>query len=396
MNEDRLRQELGAEPLPDAAGAEERAWRFVRAAYAAEPRAAQPRRRRHRRLAQLAVALGLLAAFISPAGAAVRHWVRDAVVVGREPSQPALTSLPAPGRLLVDSPVGPWVVQPDGSKRLLGPYRHSTWSPHGLFVAAAEGRQLLALDPEGEVRWSLARPAPIAAPSWAPDGYRIAYRSGDALRVVAGDGTGDRLLASPVAPVASAWRPGPDHLLSFVDAAGQIRTVAADSGRLAFAISSPAHPTGLAWSADGARLLVVGRSAIEVRDGGGRPVWHADAPSGTSIRAASFSPGGGEVAILVSTRAATQSTLLVVGQGGARRQLFAGLGRFTDVVYSPDGKWLLAAWRSADQWLFLNVDRPRRIVAVSGISRQFDPGASSASAFPAVSGWCCRGSGTSG
>jgi hypothetical protein len=395
MNGDRLRQALDAEVVPDATGAEERSWRLARAAYAVAPHVSRPRRRRYR-LAELAVALGLIAVFISPAGAAVRHWVRDAVEVGRQPSLPALTSLPASGRLLVDSPDGPWVVQPDGSRRLLGPYRQSTWSPHGLFVAAAKGRQLLALDPQGEIRWSLGRPAAIGDPRWAPDGYRIAYLSGETLRVVAGDGSGDRLLEPGVAPVAPAWRPGPGHLLSFVDSAGLVRTVDADSGRLVFEISPGPHATGLAWSADGSRLLVTRRSELQVRDSSGSPAWRADAPAGTSIRAAAFSPSGDEVAMLAATRGAAQSSLLLVGPDGARRRLFAGLGRFTGVVYSPDGRWLLAAWKSADQWLFLNVRRPRRIVAVSDVSRQFDPGATSGSAFPSVAGWCCHGQGTSG
>jgi dipeptidyl aminopeptidase/acylaminoacyl peptidase len=390
MNEDRLRQALDAELLPDAGGAEERGWRLVQAAYAAEPQVTPPRRHRHRRLAQFAVALGLVAVFISPAGAAVRHWVRDAVEVGRKPSLPALTSLPASGRLLVDSPDGPWVVQPDGSKRLLGPYRQSTWSPRGLFVAAAKGRQLLALDPQGDVRWSLARSARIDDPSWAPDGYSVAYLSGGSLRVVAGDGTGDRLLAPDVAPVTPAWRPGADRLLSFVDAGGRIRTVAADTGRVASEVSPGPQTTALEWSPDGSRLLVVGRAEVQVRDRDGKPVWHADAPPGMSIRAASFSPSADEVAVLAAAPAAAQSTVLVVGPEGARRRLFSGLGQFTDIVYSPDGNWLLAAWRSADQWLFLNVDRPRRIVAVSGISEQFDPGTTSPSAFPSLSGWCCQ------
>lgn len=391
MNEDRLREALRDEPLPDEQGAAERAWRLARVAYTSEARSRAPRRDRRRRVLELAAVLGLIAAFISPAGAAVRHWVRDAVDVGHKPSQPALTSLPAPGRLLVDSPLGPWIVQRHGSKRLLGPYHQSTWSPHGLFVAAVRNHQLLALDPHGSVRWSLARAAPISDPSWAPDGYRIAYLSGDTLRVVGGDGTGDRLLETHVAAVTPAWAPGARHRLTFVDAAGRVRTVQADTGRLVSAITPGPHTVGLSWSSDGSRLLIERRSEVQVRDRGGSLIWHADAPPGMSIRAASLSPAGDRVAAIAATKAAAQSELLLLGPDGARHRLFAGLGRFSDVVYSPNGKWLLAAWRSADQWLFLNTAHPQRIVAISDISSQFDPGTTAAPSFPKIAGWCCGG-----
>jgi hypothetical protein len=107
------------------------------------------------------------------------------------------------------------------------------------------------------------------------------------------------------------------------------------------------------------------------------------------VRAGALAPDGKQVAAVLSTRSGTQSEVLLLGPGGERRRLFAGLGRFGDVVYSPDGKWLLVPWRSADQWLFLSPLHPGRIVAISDISRQFDPGTTSPPAFPSVSGWCC-------
>lgn len=70
------------------------------------------------------------------------------------------------------------------------------------------------------------------------------------------------------------------------------------------------------------------------------------------------------------------------------RTLFAGPGRFTDVAWSPDGEWLLLAWRDADQWLFI---RPsdEKPSPISNISRQFDPGEPSMPPFPRLDGWCC-------
>ena len=50
---------------------------------------------------------------------------------GSRRAQPALFSLPAPGRLLVTADSGAWVVEQDGSKRLLGAYREASWSPFG-------------------------------------------------------------------------------------------------------------------------------------------------------------------------------------------------------------------------------------------------------------------------
>src|SRR5262249_48394725 len=162
---------------------------------------------------------------ISPAGAAVRGWVDDTVGGGREPSQPALTALPAPGPLLVDSAQGAWVVQEDGSKRLLGSYRESTWSPHGLFVAAVGGGEVVALAPRGDVHWAVSRAGELSDPAWSPDGYRVAYRDGDTVREVAGDGTGDHLAWPRSAAVAPAWRPGGGHLVTLVEPDGGLRTV---------------------------------------------------------------------------------------------------------------------------------------------------------------------------
>jgi hypothetical protein len=95
------------------------------------------------------------------------------------------------------------------------------------------------------------------------------------------------------------------------------------------------------------------------------------------------------VAAVLAAGAGARSELLSLGLGEPPRRLFSALGRLGEVVYSPDGRWLLLAWRSADQWLFLNPAHPRRVVAVSDVAAQFDPGTTSPAAFPKVAGWCC-------
>jgi hypothetical protein len=393
MTEERMREAIRGFRAPDEQGASERAWRLVQAAQESASPGPPPGRRSRRRAIQTAVALGLLIAVaISPAGAAVTDWVGDTVENGHEPSLPALTSLPAPGPLLVDSARGAWVVNEDGSKRLLGAYRQSTWSPRGLFLAAVGANELVALDPQGEVRWTLARQGALSDPAWSPDGYRIGYLNDGALRVVAGDGTGDHEAWPRAAPVTPAWRPGPGHALTFADPAGPLRTIDVDSGESIFATSSDLRPTKLEWSRDGSRLLVAGRSGIELLDRRGGLLWRRSAPPGMELGAATLALGGDRVAAIVTARGRPRrGELLLLGPAGSSTRLFSGPGLFSGISASADGRWLLLEWRSADQWLFLDLARPQQVVAVSDIGAQFAPGTTSPSSFPRVAGWCCQG-----
>src|SRR5947208_982595 len=165
----------------------------------------------------------------------------------------ALVSLPTSGRLLVQSAKGPWLVEPDGSRRLLGPYRDVSWSPHGLFLAATRPNELLALDPKGHVRWSLARPA-VRFPRWTGSrtDTRIAYLSGSRLHLVAGDGTRDvDLCGEPAtALVAPAWRPGAQRTLAYATTQGRVYVL--DPAPCSLSGRSPRYPDPrlLAWSSD--------------------------------------------------------------------------------------------------------------------------------------------------
>ncbi len=390
MNEERLKRGLREARIPDQDAAAERGLRVVMAAGTGTGGDARPRRRGVRRALQATAAVALVAVLVSPAGASVRHWVRDAVETGAPPALPALTSLPTQGRLLVDSPTGPWVVQPDGSKRLLGPYEESTWSPRGLFVAATEPNELAAVEPDGTVHWTLTRPGPVHDPAWSSDGERIAYLDGDDLRVVAGDGTGDRLLATGVRAVRPAWQPGPGRRLAYVDGAGRVRVIEVDTGRLRTEAVGLAPVKSLGWRRDGSSLIVLAAEGVAVIAPDDGVSWRAAPPAGSAFVSAASVPDGGVAAVAVSSTGRS-SRLLLLGEGGRRQQLFSGFGRLDQVVGSPDGDWLLATWRSADQWLFLSPGHPRRVVAIANISAQFNPGATSASAFPRVEGWCCPG-----
>lgn len=224
-----MKKELERLEVPNEHEARERSWAVVAAAYA--EREPQPRRRSGKPVAAVAVALVALAGLLSPPGRAVLDEIRE--VVGVEESAPALFSLPAPGRLLVSADSGVWVVERDGSKRLLGLYREASWSPFGRFVVAARANELVALEPDGDVRWSLARPD-VRFPRWGGTrtDTRIAYLSRSGLRVVIGDGSGDRLLDARAAARPAVWQPGPGHRLAYARRNGSVRVVDVDTGRV--------------------------------------------------------------------------------------------------------------------------------------------------------------------
>lgn len=382
-----LRAALGEVRATDERAAEERAWRVVLAAAPAGAGASSRPRRMRLRLAQVAVAIGLVALLVSPAGASVRHWVADRIEPGAPHARPVLSSLPGDGSLLVESAQGPWVVHPDGSKRLLGDWSEASWSPHGLFAVVTRGHELAAVEPDGTVRWTITRPGRPRLARWnGPDGFRIAYLEGGTLRVVDGDGADDRRIAGDVAAVAPAWRPGPGHRLAYVTERGAlVMTTAADSPRVRHGLTTGSRVLSLQWSGD--RLLVTRRDRVQLLGSRGRPLWTWTPPAGSRIRAANLTPGGDRLAIVTADGATSRVTLAARGHGS--RVLFAGPGRFAAPRWSPEGRWLLVPWVSADQWLFLEpgggAAGPH---AVANLARQFSPGDPAAS-FPSVVGWCC-------
>lgn len=378
-----MRRELEHVEIPGEHEARERAWAVVAAAFA--EREPVPRARSWKPFVAVAVGLVALAGLLSPPGRAVLDEIREVVAV--EEAREPLVTLPTGGRLLVAAQGSTWIVQPDGSRRRLGSYTSATWSPRGLYVAVTARTGLKALDPQGRVRWTLTRRNPIW-PRWAPSGFRIAYFSAAHLRVVAGDGTGDRLVARNAVPNPPAWSPTVDaHVLAYSDRTGRIHVADVDTGREQWrsAIGEPAIQ--LEWSSDGARLLALGPRSLRVFQGNG--VLLRTIPIEGAPAAVAFRPGSRTFALsqrLDGSRG--EVTLLPAERSGRARPVFRGAGAFSQIAWSPDRRWLLVPWPSADQLVFVRVGTPPRIVTESDVTAYFSPGAPGG-VFPTISGWCC-------
>jgi WD40-like Beta Propeller Repeat len=385
--ERQLRRALHDEPVPEEHEAEGRAWRVVSAAGGVA--GGVRRSRNHRRALQAVAVAGLIALLASPAGAAVRHWIADRIAPGVKQAKPVLSSLPGNGSLLVQSGEGPWIVRPDGSKRLLGAYAEAGWSPHGLFVVATSGQEMTAIEPSGTVRWTVSRQGPVRLARWnGPDGYRIAYLDGRTLRVIDGNGVDDRPIARGVPHVAPAWKRGPAHVLAYTRASGAVEAIAADTRVPLFETAPGVGPVSLQWALG--RLLIARPDRLQLVDAGGRALWAWAAPHGALVWSATASPQDGEIAVVVH-RGHT-SKLLLLGPDHSPRLIFSGPGHFAKPIWSPDGRWLLLPWPSADQWLFLNLrSGSARPHAVANVAAQFAPETTERSRFPTVAGWCCTG-----
>ena len=372
---------------PAEAEARDRARAVSAAAFAA----CAPRRRPSRlRLLPAAAALAAIAALAATApGEAVAEWFRDLVRADRPtPGRaPALTALPAPGRLLVTGPGGAWVVQADGSSRRLGSFEDASWSPRGLFVAVTRGRSLSAVEPDGTARWTLAAAGPVSQPAWAPSGFRIAYRAGHSLRVVAGDGSGDRLLARKAAAAAPAWKPERRrHRLAFAGPRGAIELRDTDTHRLLWRSEPGPAPVDLEWVAGGRSLAVLRGDTLELLDGAGR-IRRTERLPGRAVSGAER-PGRTDLAVSVAGRDGTGRVLLlrVRGTPPAPRTLFASPGAIGEVAFSPDGTTVLASRPGVGEWVILPVE-DGRAHAIGGIARHFDPRRDRPRDMPAVSGW---------
>jgi hypothetical protein len=398
----RIRDDLHAARPPRDAEAERRAWALVRAAHAERPAVRQPYRGRRLAVAALAAALAAVLA-LSPAGAEVGDWIGDVVSPPPDATPSTLGSLPAKGRLLVVSPGGPWVVQDDGARRRLGDFRDATWSPGGLFVAAARGRELVALEPDGDEVWARPAPGRVSTPRWSPDGFRIAYRSGGDLWIAVGDNSSAGRLARGVGPAPPAWRPRaptPGQVVAF-SSGRRIRIVEEDTPRLVGVTPPGPVPRELWWTADGRRLVAVSTGEIRVHDGRGRLLRRIPLRAGMRATGSALDTAGRRLAVAAEETARRASEVLVYrldSRGGRLDRvvppdrLYAGSGSIEGLTWSIDGRVLVLGLPDADQWLLLRPRARGPLREVSGIRRKFAGGSRAAARvtapFPRPAGWC--------
>ncbi|MGZ4152698.1 MAG: hypothetical protein ACXVP3_09640, partial [Actinomycetota bacterium] len=282
---------------------------------------------------------------------------------------------------------GVWLVRSNGFLRKLGPYSDAEWSPHGLFVVATQGNQLVALDPDSGVRWKLARLDP-SWPRWegTMTDTRIAYLAASGLRVVAGDGTGDHLLDAYAGDVPPAWDPARLHTLAYYS--GGAILLRRSSGPIVWRAPITVTPAALEWSSDGRYLAVVSPSKVVVLDAHGR-VDRTVSMLGAELRQAAFRPHTHELAVVVRLSGRSEVRIVDVDRPGRARLLFAGPGTFGDVTWSPAGTWLLVNWPDANQWVFI---RGKRVRAVANIRQQFAREDGLGPMLELAGRWCCSSS----
>ncbi len=156
-------------------------------------------------------------------------------------------------------------------------------------------------------------------------------------------------------------------VLAYADTRGRVSAYEL-SGALRWRSAPLPRPRLLEWSDDGKLVLVVTADKVAVLRGG-RPV----SVRFERVRDAAFRPGTHDVAVIRRRGAASE---VVLGS----RVLFRGPGELRDLAWSPDGRWLLVTWPTANQWVFLRVGSAR-IRAYSQIRQQFG------GSFPSVAGW---------
>jgi hypothetical protein len=344
----------------------------------------------------LAVACCALAALIalgtvSAPRQAFARWFRDAFGLSAQPhTVRILGGLPGGGRLLVNTARGPWLVNANGSRHYLGSYAGASWSPHSLYLVAWRGTELSALNLAGARQWVITAPGPITTARWSPDGYRIAFLAQNSLLVAAGDSSGEHTLSDAAAPVPPAWQPqtGSVHRVTFVRRDGSVEQIDTDTGALVWRVRPPAPARQLVWSPDGGRLLVIGGHELTEYSASGQLISTVSPSPRTTIEATAFISA--RRFVLISQPVGGDSDSIQLRQLGSTAPpvvLYTGVEQLAGLAASPTDQWLLATSPTADQWIFIHIGTPPKLLATSAITTKFQRPDTTVTSFPQLDGW---------
>ena len=288
------------------------------------------------------------AAAFSPPGRAVVDAVRR--TIGVEHAAPALFRLPAPGRLLVSGAGGTWVVvgrRVEAASRRRGAgvvvaaralrrrreRRHArggrAGARHGALVARAAGRLVPALG----------RHAGRHADRVSECGASARRRAATAPAT------------STLAPAARASRRRGGRsgtCCAYATPRGGVAVVDADS-QAVLAVHAARGARELAWSPDGKQLVAVTPRLVHI--------WSAAAPQ---LRAPRCRRAGGRVRARRPARAAARAERVRLRGGRGAATCSRAPGRLEGLAWSPNGRWLVTALPSADQWIFIGGRRRAR------------------------------------
>jgi hypothetical protein len=350
--EQQLRARLQGYEAPGEAEAAERGRRLALAAFAERT----PARRWRARVPR--IVWPALAALLAVSAVAIAGYVRE----DSSPRQVRASFVPVKVGTGVVLALGRGLaltLDGHGHVRALGPARDGDLSPHGSNAVLASGSGLVAVHvADGHVRWRVAAPGPVTLPRWSlertvPPCCRVAYlvsgpRGG--LFAVGGDGRGAHRIAPRALAIAPAWRPaGAGHELAYV-AAGGVRILAADSGRVRVRIAVARRPLGLSWRPDGRVLAVLDAAGVTLYRASGKRLQRLPVQGGVAL------DGGFASArdrLVVLRRDDDGRTSVLVGGAGrplapVRRLALTAVG---DLRLSPDGRTALLASREGDEWI---------------------------------------------
>jgi hypothetical protein len=161
------------------------------------------------------------------------------------------------------------------------------------------------------------------------------------------------------------------------------------------------RPTGsaikLEWSASGSRLLVLTRRDAQMLSASGQTRTTIKLGGANRLVTGSMSPNGTTLA-LVGQQGVQISHLTPSSgaRGAAVASVLPGTG-IHDATWSPNSRWLLISWPTADEWVFVATGKKPHLKATSRIAQRFGQSGTSRrftqrsgkTVLPALDGWCC-------